>query len=128
MRCTKCTNCLQSEIYSRTRLFQTLKGKRNWFDFAGVRYIRTFIKVGDYSLKVKKSAYNLFSVFISKLGFYSLQTRKSFGEIFSGNHRFLRPGIRLDKAWFPLSQLRPRQRPISSQNKAISMKDDCSTL
>ena len=32
------------------------------------------------------------------------------------------------KAWFPLSQLRPRQRPISSQNKAISMKDDCSTL
>ena len=32
------------------------------------------------------------------------------------------------KAWFPLSQLRPRQRPISSQNKAISVKDDCSTL
>ena len=33
-----------------------------------------------------------------------------------------------DKAWFPLSQLRPRQRPISSQNKAISVKDHCSTL
>ena len=32
------------------------------------------------------------------------------------------------KAWFPLSQLRPRQRPISSQNKATSVKDDCSTL
>ena len=32
------------------------------------------------------------------------------------------------KAWFPLSQLRPRQRPFSSQNKAISVKDDCSTL
>ena len=32
------------------------------------------------------------------------------------------------KAWFPLSQLQPRQRPISSQNKAISVKDDCSTL
>ena len=32
------------------------------------------------------------------------------------------------KAWFPLSKLRPRQRPISSQNKAISVKDDCSTL
>ena len=32
------------------------------------------------------------------------------------------------KAWFPLSQLRPRQRPILSQNKAISVKDDCSTL
>ena len=32
------------------------------------------------------------------------------------------------KAWFPLSQLRPRQRPISSQNKAISVKDDCSTV
>ena len=34
----------------------------------------------------------------------------------------------LGKAWFPLSQLRPRQRPISSKNKAISVKDDCSTL
>ena len=32
------------------------------------------------------------------------------------------------EAWFPLSQLRPRQRPISSQNKAFSVKDDCSTL
>ena len=32
------------------------------------------------------------------------------------------------KAWFPLSQLRPRQRPISSQNKAINVKHDCSTL
>ena len=31
-------------------------------------------------------------------------------------------------AWFPLSQLRPRQRPISSQNKAIRVKNDCSTL
>ena len=32
------------------------------------------------------------------------------------------------KAWFPLSQLRPRQRPISSQNEAISVNDDCPTL
>ena len=31
-------------------------------------------------------------------------------------------------AWFPLSQLRPRQQPISSQNKAISLKDDCLTF
>ena len=31
------------------------------------------------------------------------------------------------KAWFPLRQLRPRQRPISSRNKAINVKDDCST-
>ena len=30
------------------------------------------------------------------------------------------------KVWFPLSQLRPRQRPIQSENKAISVKDDCS--
>ena len=33
--------------------------------------------------------------------------------------------------WFyrkqAFSQLRPRQRPISSQNKATSLKDDCST-
>ena len=28
------------------------------------------------------------------------------------------------EAWFPLSQLRPQQRPISSLNKAISVKDD----
>ena len=54
-----------------------------------------FIKVGDYSLKIRKSAYYLFSVFISKRGFSSLQTRRSFGEILSGNHRFLRPSIRL---------------------------------
>ena len=33
-----------------------------------------------------------------------------------------------NKAWFPLSPLRPRQRLISSQDKAISLKDDCSTL
>ena len=32
------------------------------------------------------------------------------------------------KAWFPSSQLRQRQRPILSQNKAISLKDDCSSL
>ena len=32
------------------------------------------------------------------------------------------------KALFPLSQLRSRQPPFSSQNKAISVKDDCSTL
>ena len=52
--------------------------------------------VGDYSSKIHKSAYNLFSVLISKRGFSSLQTRKSFGEILSGNHRLLRPSIRLD--------------------------------
>ena len=53
------------------------------------------VKVGDYSLKIHKSAYHLFLVFISKRGFSSLQTRKSFGEILSLNHRFLRPGMRL---------------------------------
>ena len=52
-------------------------------------------KVGDYSLIIHKSACHLFSVFISNRGFSSLQTRKSFGEILSGNHRFLRPSIRL---------------------------------
>ena len=57
--------------------------------------IRLFLKVGDYSLKIHKSAYHLFSVFISKRGFPSLQTRKSFGEILSGNHRLLRSGLKL---------------------------------
>ena len=46
-------------------------------------------KVGNYSLKIHKSAYNLFSLFISKGGFSSLQTRKSLGEILSGDHCFL---------------------------------------
>ena len=32
------------------------------------------------------------------------------------------------KDWFPLSQLRPRQRPISSQNKAIGVGDDMVNL
>ena len=59
-------------------------------------------KVEDYSLKIRKSAYNLFSVFISERGFSALETKKSFGEILSGNHQFLMPSIRLDKAWFPL--------------------------
>ena len=54
-----------------------------------------YFKVGDYSLKNHKSAGHLFSVFISKQGYSSLQTRKSFCEILSGNHRFLRPSIRL---------------------------------
>ena len=31
--------------------------------------------------------------------------------------------IKICIPWFPLSQLRPPQRPISSQNKAISAKD-----
>ena len=53
------------------------------------------IKVVDYSFKIHKSGYHLFSVFISKRGFSSLQTKKSFGDILSGNHRFLRPSIRL---------------------------------
>ena len=53
------------------------------------------IKVGDYSLKIHKSAYHLFSVLISKRGFSSLQTRKTFGKILSGNYRFLIPVIRV---------------------------------
>ena len=31
------------------------------------------------------------------------------------------------KAWFPISQLRPRQQPILCQNKAVTGMDDCST-
>ena len=34
--------------YSRTPLHRTLKGNRNWFDIAGVRYIRLFIKVNHH--------------------------------------------------------------------------------
>ena len=43
------------------------------------------LKVGDYSLKIHKSAYHLFSVFISNVFFSLMQTRKIFGEILSGN-------------------------------------------
>ena len=72
-------------------LFGTKKRKLN------VKYTTTVfeIKVRDYSLKIHKFTYHLFLVFISKRGFSSLQTRKSFSEILSGNHRFLRPSIRL---------------------------------
>ena len=45
--------------------------------------------------KVHKSAYHLFLLFISKRVFSALQTRKSFSDILSGNHRFLRPGIKV---------------------------------
>ena len=31
------------------------------------------------------------------------------------------------EAWFPSDQLRPRHRPFPSENKAISVRDDCST-
>ena len=35
--------------------------------------------------------------------------------------------IRLQLSLVSISQFQPRQRPILSQNKAISGKDDCST-
>ena len=72
--------------------------------FSSIKFFVCFLKVGGYSLKIHKFAYNLFSVFISKRGFSSLQTRKSFSEILSGNHRFLRPGIRLDDKLHILTQ------------------------
>ena len=53
------------------------------------------VKVGDYSLKIHKFAYHLFSVLISKRGLSSLQTRKTFDKILRGNYRFLIPVIRV---------------------------------
>ena len=58
-------------------------------------FLDKLIKVGDKSLIIHKSAYNLFSLLISKRGFPSLQTRKTFGKIMSGNYRFLIPVIRV---------------------------------
>ena len=55
--------------------------------------ISEVFKVEDYSLIIYKFAYYLFSVLISRRSFPSLQTRKTFGEILSGNHRFLIPVI-----------------------------------
>ena len=52
-------------------------------------------KVRDNSLIIRKSAYHLFSLLISKRDFSSLQTRKTFGKILSGNYRFLIPVIRV---------------------------------
>ena len=57
------------------------------------QYNFTRFKVGDYSLIIHKSAYHLFSVLILKRGFPSLQTRETFGEILSGDHRFLIPVV-----------------------------------
>ena len=56
--------------------------------------------VVNYSLKIHKSAYHLFSVFISKRGFSFMQKRETFGESLSGNHGFLRPGIRLVTSYY----------------------------
>ena len=33
--------------YKRTRLYRTLKGNRNWFDIARVRYIGTFLEANQ---------------------------------------------------------------------------------
>ena len=69
--------------------------------------------------KMAISAYIL--KIVEKDPFLRLQMRAK--EMFN-RHQFFSK----NKAWFPLSQLRPRQRPISSENKAISVKADCSTL
>ena len=66
----------------------------NKYEHTTLSYLLS-VKVGDYSLKIHKSGYHLFLVFISKPGFSSLQTSKSFGEILSRNHHFLGPIIRL---------------------------------
>ena len=52
-------------------------------------------KVGDYSLKIHKSEYHIFSVLIPKRGLSSLQTRKTCGKILSGNYCFLIHVIRV---------------------------------
>ena len=60
------------------------------------------------------------------LHFSNVGLSKSCRILLSNLYRVLAPSNL--KAWFPLTQLRPRQRPISSKNKAIIVKDDCSTL
>ena len=60
--------------------------------------MRKSFKVGDKSLIIHKSAYNLFSLLISKRGLSSLQPRKTFGKILSGNYHFLIPVIRVTDA------------------------------
>ena len=76
-----------------------------------------FFKVGDYSLKIHKSAHHLSSVFISKRRFSSLQTRKSFGEILSGNYRFLRRGIRIDNKLHVLTYCLSTTRLLITDNR-----------
>ena len=63
-------------------------------------------KQSDY--KVEQSSFALIALFWLQIG------RCRGRNWFNGNQA--------------LSQLQPRQRPISSQNKAINVKDDCSTL
>ena len=43
-----------------------------------------FIKVGDKSLLIHKSAYHLFSLLVSERGLSALQARKTFGKIRAG--------------------------------------------
>ena len=44
--------------HGRTPLYRTLKGTRNWFDIAAVRYIRTFIKADQIKGKRKTIQYS----------------------------------------------------------------------
>ena len=66
---------------------------QKWGYYGEKNYLAMSFKVGDYSLKIHKSAYHLCSVLISKRGFSSLQARKTFVEILSGNRHFLIPII-----------------------------------
>ena len=79
------------------------------------------LKVGDKSLIIHKSAYHLFSLLISKRSFPSLQTRKTFGEIMSGNYRFLIPVIRVmaHNCEFPLNFRLLRNISIVITNKRL---------
>ena len=88
------TTCLPLHFTFRDSFANLLIAKYPMFTF--LLSLQAFdFKVGDNSLIIHKSAYYLFSVLISKLGFSSLQTRKTFSKILSGKYRFLIPVIRV---------------------------------
>ena len=89
------TSILQKVQRENKTLFIMGDFNINLYNYSSHTETNDFIKVGDKSLIIHKSAYHLFSLLISKRGFPSLQTRKTFGKIMSGNYRFLIPVIRV---------------------------------
>ena len=86
---------LPKQLMIRCNRKKRNEAKNNCLMDSGNTCKKPSIKVGDKSLIIKKSAYHLLSLLISKRGFSSLKTRKTFGKILSGNYRFLIPIIRV---------------------------------
>ena len=84
-----------SFIGSRETVLFTPFGSKKVTQFSGLPPTSvSYLKVGDYSLKIQ-NLHIIYFLCSFQNEVFSLQTRKSFSEILSANDCFLRPGIRL---------------------------------